>query len=178
MTDKQKEQLQKWSEGLSANFTLSEIQHIESTFNIKFPEEYVEIFTRGSIYVEDSLVFKAMWQRFDGRPITLEDVDEVETEYGISAFSTLEQIISLNQIFVIDAIKRNRPSFPVGMIPFSYGASSVILLFATDNSDKKPGSVWVWPISDEVWGTRDNIYIGYVADSFTEFLFEKTAPWN
>jgi SMI1 / KNR4 family (SUKH-1) len=178
MTTEQEKQLLEWGEGLSAEWTLLEIQNIEATFDIKFPADYVEIFTQGSIYFDDGRMYEAAWQRFDGKAIALDDVDEIETEYGISTFSSLEQIVFLNQTFVVDAIKRNRPSFPLGMIPFSYGASSEVLLFAASNSDKKPGSVWVWPITDEVWGTGDNIYIGYVADSFTEFLFEKTAPWN
>ncbi|PID36634.1 MAG: hypothetical protein CR993_04645 [Rhodobacterales bacterium] len=76
-------------------------------------------------------------------------------------------------------VPETKTTIPKKYFPVGTDISGMYLLM--DISPEKFGTIWAWHKSTDPWGKGDNLYIGFVADSYEDFLFnrlqEPTEDW-
>jgi len=92
-----------------------------------------------------------------------------EFSTGFSYFASYDEMIESYTILTGDS-----PHFDAGtripekMIPVSNPSDNNMILL--DLSDKNYGKIWYWEAVEETWGSEDNNMLGFVANSFTDFI--------
>lgn len=59
------------------------------------------------------------------------------------------------------------PMIPQNMMPFAGTAGQDMILMEMEPEN---GRIWYWPYTNASWGTPGNERLGFVADSFTDFI--------
>jgi SMI1 / KNR4 family (SUKH-1) len=164
------ELLRQWTDEMP-KITRAELSPIELRNGRPFPEQYLEVMTVfGTPYFEDGKVHEVDWRKHDGASLSAEERQDIDPINGVSTFDKAEAIAAMTDL-VHTYAARGRPMIPAGMFPFSTDSAGNWLLFKGD--DPQRGSVWIWIWSDDIWGEGDNIWIGFVADDFDDFLFKR-----
>ena len=167
------ELLRQWTDE-TPKISRAELEPIELRNEYPFPEQYVAVVTVfGTPYFEDGKVHEVNWRKHDGAPLNAEERENIDPINGVSTFDNAAAIAAMTDLVHAYAA-RGRPMIPAGMFPFSTDSGGSWLLFKGD--DPQRGSVWIWSWTDDNWGEGDNIWIGFVADDFEDFLFNRLRP--
>ncbi len=159
-----------WTDGMP-KINLADLEQIAQRNGQPFPAPYVELVSRyGLPYFDDGKVFDVDWRKADGTPLSAEEIEDIDPVSGVSTFSDIATIRDMTDL-VHTFAARGQPMIPKGMFPFSMNSAGNYLLFKGD--DPQRGSVWLWSRKDEIWGEGDNVWIGFVANDFDDFLFNR-----
>jgi hypothetical protein len=162
--------LHQWTDGVEP-MSLTDLALIEARNGQPFPAQYRDIAAKfGMPYFDNSKVAEIEWQRHDGSAPSAEEREDMDPLIGVSTFDDVDGIATTTDLIHTYAAK-GRPMVPRGMFPFSTDSAGNYLLFK--GNDPQKGSVWVWYWTDDVWGQGDNVWIGFVADDFDDFLFNR-----
>ncbi|MEP6501811.1 MAG: SMI1/KNR4 family protein [Betaproteobacteria bacterium] len=143
----------------------ADIELIEGALGVGLPREYVEFVTRYGFVEfgrdpERRMLFSYMVDE-RGRRETRQD--------GVSFLFDPDEVVQIYRYMIStdDPQDESRPMIPPGYLTVgsNAGHSSILLDVATNF-----GQVLYWPESDWRWGTHDNLALGYVADSFEDFI--------
>lgn len=159
-------------------FSEAQISKLRQLTEFDLPEDYVS-FVRthgGGLFPMDGMVVDVKWQRFDGTPVgeDEDDADELEDMHPFFTLWNPEQIIE-----EVDSVKRVLGTVgavvPAHYFPIAHDTGGAGYWF--DLSSEKPGSVWIRHANfNFAWGEGNNLYAGFVADSFTDLLTNRLKP--
>lgn len=158
-----------WTEELDP-FTPEQVAQIEARIGEALPEPYKEIvMTHGDLYFEHPRLFDVEWQRIDGEPLDPAESRDFVTEYATYGFHSAERVLEQ-----LDLIRMNiGDNLPERYFPFAQDLQAMHLMLDLKRG-RGHGAIWAWWFKSEPWGTGDNQYVGYVAESLEAFLFEAT----
>ncbi len=144
------------------------VTEVEDRVGTTLPDGFKYIMTHFSpLYLDETKTFEVDWRRIDHEPLSVEEQEDFERTFGIRAFSdeaTLRKEIS----FLLDTPPCVTPK---NLIPVATDMSGMYLLM--DLSPEKHGTIWAWFPSSDPWGQENNMYIGFMADSYEDFLFNR-----
>jgi SMI1-KNR4 cell-wall len=87
-----------------------------------------------------------------------------------AAMTYLHDVNSLGRVLEhvwMDDAANGYPMIPTHVLPIGgTGGQDMILM----EMEPKNGRIWYWPFSNDAWGTPGNRTLGFVADSFTDFI--------
>ncbi len=143
----------------------ADIAAAESALGFALPDDY-KAFIRQYGFVsfgrddEDRCSFSMIL----GRPWAF-----LREEHSVGYLPSLDKLVQIHRSMTTtdDLDDETRPSIPPGFLPVARDARYGCVLI---DVAEHPGRVWFWPESDWRWGTEDNRFLGYVADSFEAFI--------
>ena len=139
---------------------------------LELPQRYVEIASEiGFPYFEDGMYFDVSWSRIDGQRMKTDEQENLVLELLLLVFSgavTIEEMLGQIRHW---STRLGRPVLPSHYFPFARDAFTTHLLF--DLSPERHGQIYAWPPILDPWGEEENKYIGFVADSLDDFLFNR-----
>lgn len=146
--------------------TAEDIQLIESSLGIKLPTSYVEFITRYGFVIFQSGI-DGMRDAFD---YTITYPDRVEVHEGdIAYMMKADRVIqSYNIATDPDYGEEWSPCFPRNYLPIAGDAGQGSILLELDGDH--PGRIWYWTEKQWPWGEEDNTWLGFVAESFYDFI--------
>lgn len=140
---------------------------IRDTAPLPVPESYIAFITRYGYLLLDPL----------------DDPCEFEYEYrepelamtfcaSIKAFMRADQVKAYYHGLVV-AEDDDLPKFPPFMLPICFDpGQSHVLLECGGESDR----IWFWEFQGDAWGEGNNVRLGFVADTFQQFLDKLRIP--
>ena len=148
------------------------LKELASRVRGNLPRRYVEILeVFGPPYFEKGdKAFTVDWSRFDGKKLRHDEQALFPEDYAISVFSSPPRLTEmLDHIEFCSSFEA--PCLPRPFFPFATDVFSMMLLF--DLSPERHGQIYAWQPVPEPWGEGENQYIGFVADSLDDFLFNR-----
>jgi hypothetical protein len=145
--------------------TAQDIAQIEGALGIQLPRDYVDFVTHYGFVVfgrDDE-------RRWQFSYVIERGGQKVTRQRGISYLFTPEKMLTIYRYMISseDPDDETRPMIPAGYLTIGSDSGHARLLLDTSVN---PGQILFWPQSDWRWGTEDNISLGFVADSFEDFI--------
>jgi hypothetical protein len=147
--------------------TANDLTLIRGIQPLEVPESYLEFITRFGYLDLDPL----------------DDPCEFEYEYrepdfaiafcdSVSSFMHAERVHAYYDGLVVEE-DDDLPKFPPFMLPVCFNpGQSHVLLECGGESDR----VWFWEFQGDAWGQGNNVRLGFVAQTFQEFLNKLRVP--
>lgn len=152
----------------------SEIKNIEEFLGYRLPDDYSDTLKYCNAPHIESLdkVVHCQWLNTDLTPARDDEANEFEVINPIFTLWKTESIIK--ELMQIHEYSDNTKLFiPKFYLPFSHDSGGADYVINVSDDDHR-GSIYVWYVNiNEPWGEGGNRYLGYVADSFTQFIYEK-----
>ena len=157
-------------------FTEAQVIELEKMIGLALPSDYREIILQyGSVFPkEDDAVVEIDWRRIDGEPLSKEDREEFETLYLFyGSWSEKNIRETYERIHLHDG--RQPVVLPKQFLPIGHDTGGTLYLL--DLSVTGGGSVWAWGKNlNDPWLQGINLYIGFVAYSFTDLIANRLKP--
>ena len=151
----------------------SEVDELQKKTPHPLPKTYTRILTEyGRPYFDSgSKYFDVMWSNLDGGTAPSHLEDDLGAELAIFGLSSPDAIERMT-----DATRRGRriaggAVLPDHYFPFAEDHFGAMIVF--DLSPERHGQVYAWWPRSDRWGEGENQYIGFVADSLDDFLFNR-----
>ena len=151
----------------------SDLARLSKRVTGQLPPRYAKIITEYGIpsFDLDGRYFDVAWSRIDGEVVTAPELERLQTEFLTFGFLTSETVANVLDMFERYAPRDGGFAAPPHFFPFAQDVYSLTLVF--DLSPERHGQIYAWQPVPEPWGEGENRYIGFVADSLDDFLFNR-----
>lgn len=158
--------VQAWREMADPIATSADIHVIESSLGFKLPPEYVAFVTRYGFveFARDEPERRCLFSY-----VIEQNGQRVTRQCEVLFMFTPDKLVIRHRYLTTtdDPDDETRPSIPSGFVPVAGDAGfGTVLLDVAAN----PGQVWFWPENADRWGLGDNVALGFVAETFEDFI--------
>jgi len=154
-----------WKKRAAPLATPNDIALIENNIGTRLPGDYVAFVTQYGFVefgrdAERRFLFSYVIEQ-DGQRITRQR--QVQFMFAPDKLITRWRYMTTAD----DPGDETRPSIPSGFVPVAGDAGFGAVLLDISH---KPGQVWFWPEDNDRWGLGNNVALGFVADTFEDFI--------
>ena len=147
--------------------TEADVALIRGILPLEVPESYLEFITRFGYVTFDPLDDPCEFD-YEYRELEL----AVAYPDSITAFMHAKKVKAYYHGLVMEE-DDDLPKFPPFMLPICFNpGQSHVLLECGGERDR----VWFWEFQGDAWGKGNNVRLGFVAQTFQEFLNELRVP--
>ena len=161
-----------WNDN-GTKLTVDALKTLEAHVSRPLPEDYRQLLIdHGSVWFGmDSKYFDVAWSRLNGQDLSTSGIEALGPEmaiFGLSSTDGIERMLG-------DISRGSRiaggAALPDHYFPFAEDHFGAMIVF--DLSPERHGQVYAWWPRSDRWGEGENQYIGFVADSLDDFLFNR-----
>lgn len=156
--------------------TEADIAALQAAFSAPLPEVFVTLHRQhGPIFFGDNedggLQFDIAWRRIDGQEMAVDAFEDLLLDDVIDSMDSVAEIKDR----LSDWAELASWAPPAGAyLPFSETHDAHVLMVAM--SGPETGKVFVWQAGSSPWGEDQGAYVGFIADSFNDFLNNRLYP--
>lgn len=156
--------------------TDAEIATLKAAFSTSLPDLFVTLYQQhGPIFFGDNddggLQFDIAWRSIDGQDIAVDAFDDLLLDDVIDTMKSVPDILEV----LSEWTELASSSPPAGAyLPFSETHDAHVLMIAMTGPET--GKIFAWRTGPDAWGEGQSAYIGFIADSFGDFLNNRLYP--